>query len=110
MEEEILQENEQKRQLPPPAEDTETTPGWIRDYVNSLFPCDFDPLEFAYASDTYEPFIEDWRGFSFCHPPHADAQLWVEKAAVEAEKGNFSVLLLPAVFNAVYWVSSFFFF
>jgi hypothetical protein len=103
MEEEKAIENEHKRELPPPAEDTETTPGWIRDYANSLFPIDFDPLEFAYSNDEFEPFIHDWKGFSFVHPPHADAQLWVEKAAIEANKGNFSVMFLPAVFNAVYW-------
>jgi len=103
MEGEIVDENERKRPLPEPAQDTETTPGWIRDYVNGLFPCTFDPLEYAYANDSFEPFLDDWKDFSFVHPPHADAQLWVEKAAVEAEKGNFSVMLLPAIFNAVYW-------
>lgn len=92
------QQNEQKRERPEPFDDTDTTPGWLIDYVAEDFPITFFPEQQVEA-----PLVQDWQGFSFVHPPHAEAQLWVEKAAAEAKKGRFSVLLLPAVFNAVYW-------
>lgn len=78
--------------------DTERTPGWLRDFVEEQFRVSFEP-EVSLAS----PLKDSWQGFSFVHPPHAEAQQWCEKAAAEASKGNFSVLLLPAVFNSCYW-------
>jgi hypothetical protein len=83
--------------------DTDTTPGWIRDYVDEDFNITFDPLDFAAGNPNFNPLVDAWTGFSFVHPPHAEAQLYCEKAAREATRGNFSVLLLPAVFNSVYW-------
>jgi hypothetical protein len=81
--------------------DTASTPGWIRDWVYGEFPITFEPGETPHFS----PLMQDWQGFSFAHPPHEEAQLWCEKAVKESKKGNFSVLLLPAVFNSIYWRS-----
>lgn len=79
-------------------EDTERTPGWLRDYVDEDFNITFEP-----ENELAEPLDQPWQGFSFAHPPHAEAQMWCEKAAREARRGAWSVLLLPAVFNSVYW-------
>lgn len=88
----------EKRGPAPPFDDTDVTPGWIRDFVYGEFPITFEPI---FQRDA--PLIQNWEGFSFAHPPHDEAQMWCEKAAAEATKGNFSVLLLPAVFNSIYW-------
>ena len=76
-------------------EDTPDTPGWLRDWVYSQFPITYD----AEGTDL----TRQWEGFVFHHPPHQEAQLWCEKAAGHAQKGIISVLLLPAVFNSIYW-------
>lgn len=78
--------------------DTERTPGWLRDHVDVDFKITFDP-----ENQLEDPLNSDWQGFSFVHPPHSEAEMWCEKAAMEAVKGNFSVLLVPAVFNSCYW-------
>lgn len=81
--------------------DIGATPGWIRDLVYATFPIDFEPGE----TPNFVPLVQEWKGFSFAHPPHEEAQLWCEKAVTEAKKGHISVLLLPAVFNSIYWRS-----
>lgn len=92
----------EKRQLVP-HDDTELTPGWLRDFIDSGFNITFEPQIYTQIKPEYQPLLHDWAGFSFVHPPHAEAQLWVEKAIKESDKGNHSVLLLPANFNSVYW-------
>lgn len=80
--------------------DAVTTPDWILEYVQKSYPVDFDPC----PSDPTEDGLKiDWRGFSFVNPPNSQCQEWVHKATLEAAKGNFSVLLVPATFNSVYW-------
>lgn len=91
-------EEVEKRVAAPPFEDTDVTPGWVRDFVYGEFPITFEPI---FQRDA--PLIQAWEGFSFAHPPHDEAQLWCEKAAAEAANQHFSVLLLPAVFNSIYW-------
>jgi|GEM_PF-3159161 len=76
------------------------TPAWLKEYIYSEFPCDYDPCPVDPKEDGLKV---DWQGFAFCNPPYSETQAWVEKAALEASKGNFSVLLVPAVFNSVYW-------
>lgn len=95
------EENKRERQELPPFPDTQTTPGWVRDWVYREFPISFEPNE----TPNFLPLVQTWEGFSFAHPPHEEAQLWCEKAVAESVKGNFSVLLLPAVFNSIYWRS-----
>lgn len=81
--------------------DTQRTPGWLRAWIGSQFPITFEPFEQA----DFIPLVQEWQGFSFAHPPHSEAQLWCEKAVAESKKGHHSVLLLPAVFNSIYWRS-----
>ena len=77
----------------------EGTPPWIVDFVLAEF-----KKIYAFPQNQFEnPLEAEWEGFSFAHPPHSDAQLWCEKAATEAKKGHFSVLLLPLVCNSCYW-------
>lgn len=76
-------------------EDDENTPGWLRQYIYDQFPIDTEEV------NLWDPW--DKKGFVFQHPPHENAQLWVEKAAKESMNGITSVLLLPANFNSIYW-------
>lgn len=76
-------------------EDNGHTPGWLKTWVFSKFTITMD------ADDT--SLMTPWNGLVFCHPPHADAEIWCEKAARELENGVVSILLLPAVFNSIYW-------
>ena len=98
-EEDILKRPLEEERLP--FLDTPSTPGWIRDWVYREFPITFEPNE----TPNFVPLVQTWQGFSFAHPPHEEAQLWCEKAVLESQKGNNSVLLLPAVFNSIYWRS-----
>lgn len=98
MEAENMTETNKRAREPP---SLEKTPEWLVDYACEDFPIDFYP-----EADLETPLIKSWKGFSFVHPPHAEAELWVKKAVMEMHRGNHSVLLLPAVFNSVYWVSS----
>lgn len=79
-----------------------TTPQWLLEYICSEFPCDFDPCALQ-ENAAFDGLRDHWQGFSFVNPPYSETQAWVEKAAREAEDGNFSVLLIPAVFNSLYW-------
>lgn len=80
-------------------EDSGSTPGWVRTWVCSKYPITFHPD----LQPDFLPLVQEWQGFSFAHPPHDEAQLWCEKAVTEASKLHYSVLLLPAVFNSIYW-------
>lgn len=80
-------------------EDSGSTPGWVRTWVCSKYPITFHPD----LQPDFLPLVQEWQGFSFAHPPHDEAQLWCEKAVTEAQKGHLSILLLPAVFNSIYW-------
>lgn len=92
-----MEPEKRERDEPEPQPDTERTPGWLRSFVNQDFEVTFEPEKLQ------DPLSNAWEGFSFAHPPHAEAELWCIKAANEAEKNHFSVLLLPAVFNSCYW-------
>ncbi len=81
--------------------DTPSTPGWLRAWIFGQFPITFEP----YDKRDFIPLVQEWEGFGFAHPPHEEAQLWCEKAVTESKKGHHSVLLLPAVFNSIYWRS-----
>lgn len=71
------------------------TPEWLKAFIYDEFPCDNDA--------SADGLNRDWHGFTFVNPPYSESQAWIEKAALEASKGNFSVLLVPAVFNSLYW-------
>lgn len=96
--EEIVDDKKREREVKP-SPTIERTPQWLVDYVNEDFEISFYPQLVEGAN----PLDLPWRGLTFVHPPHAEAQLYCQKAAEEAEKGVKSVLLLPAVFNGVYW-------
>lgn len=87
--------NEEGKRVLPDFVDTPTTPKWIREFVYGDFPITTEAETLGLTAP--------WHGFCFAHPPHDEAELWCEKAASEADKGVFSVLLLPAVFNSLYW-------
>lgn len=80
--------------------DCVTTPDWIIEYLQKSYPIDYDPC----PENPHEDGLKvEWKGFAFVNPPNSECQVWVEKATIEASKGHFSVLLIPATFNSVYW-------
>ena len=54
-------------------DDTESTPGWLRDFVDQDFVITFEPQLYTQIRKDYQPLLHDWAGFSFVHPPHAEA-------------------------------------
>lgn len=81
--------------------DDVATPDWLMEYVMQEFPqvasdpCPLEPEEDGLGCD--------WDAWSYVNPPFSECQTWVEKAVMEAKKGNYSVMLIPATFNSCYW-------
>ena len=80
------------------------TPDWLMDELKQEF--DFQ-LDACTDYNNYHAFpngytkkenglIQPWFTWTYCNPPYSEVALWVEKAHLEAEKGNYSVMLLPA--------------
>jgi phage N-6-adenine-methyltransferase len=89
------------------ANDTWATPVWLFEYAQSRVG-NFD-LDFCAAHDSFkcQPYytIEDnslvqpWAYLNWCNPPYSNIRPWVEKAALETNLGNRTVMLLPADFS-----------
>jgi hypothetical protein len=101
---EFQEDNDRKRKFQPQttgSADNVTTPDWLLDYVMQEFPmitsdpCPQEPEQDGLAVE--------WDAWSFVNPPCSECQTWVEKAVSEAKNGHFSVMLIPATFNSVYW-------
>jgi len=88
------------------ARDNVETPNFILRYVLEHWPqVSDDPCPLEPEEDGLK--IE-WGDWSFVHPPHSECQQWVEKAVDEAQKNHFSIMLIPAAFNSLYWRESIF--
>jgi hypothetical protein len=96
-------DEDNKREAPLGHEDDGPTPGWILDYLDEDFPCDFRPDRFGLQMPKYDPLKHPWRRWNFAQPPSDSCQAWVEKAAKEQALEHFSVLFVPAAFHAAYW-------
>lgn len=46
---------------------------------------------------------EDWYDINWCNPPYKYAPIWVKKAVKEQQKGNHTVMLIPARTETKYW-------
>jgi len=89
------------------ANDTWATPVWLFEYAEERYG-KFD-LDVCAADDSYKckPYytieqnslMQPWRRFNWCNPPYSNITPWVEKAALEANCGNATVMLLPADFS-----------
>ena len=89
------------------ANDTWATPAWLYRYAEYRFGV-FD-LDVCASHDSYKcrPYftiednslIQPWALFNWCNPPYSNIRPWVEKAALEANIGNSTVMLLPADFS-----------
>lgn len=103
----IIKDKPQKRKFVPSTSGTSdnvATPNWLMSYVLEQFPqitCDPCPL-----NPEEDGLAVDWDEWSFVNPPCSECQAWVEKAVLEASKGSYSVMLIPATFNSVYWRES----
>jgi phage N-6-adenine-methyltransferase len=89
------------------ANDTWATPVWLFEYAQQRYG-QFD-LDVCAAHDSYKckPYytIEDnsltlpWRQLNWCNPPYSNIRPWIEKAALELNQDNSTVMLLPADFS-----------
>ena len=89
------------------ANDTWATPVWLFEYAQSRFG-DFD-LDVCAALDSFkcQPYytaednslVQPWAYLNWCNPPYSNIRPWVEKAALETNLGNRTVMLLPADFS-----------
>lgn len=83
--------------------DEDLTPGWVLDFLDEDFPITFKPAQLARENPKYQPLKHPWKSFAFAHPPNSECEAWVRKAAAEQKVDHFSVLFVPAMFNAGYW-------
>jgi hypothetical protein len=64
----------------------------------------FDPCPIDWDPDTHPDGLSiDWAPSTFINPPYTGVADWLRKAALEAQKGNQSVLLLNAVTDSVWF-------
>ena len=86
------------------ANDTWATPVWLFEYAQSRFGNFYLDVCAAHDSFKCQPYytIEDnslvqpWAYLNWCNPPYSNIRPWVEKAALETNLGNRTVMLLPA--------------
>lgn len=89
------------------ANDTWATPLWLFNYAKNYYG-DFD-LDVCASHDSYKcqsyytteenSLVQPWSRLNWCNPPYSNIRPWVEKAALEANEGNRTVMLLPADFS-----------
>lgn len=66
------------------------------------------PAILHFTERTFDGLRESWgtggRGkWAYCNPPYDECDKWVKKAYEEQQKGNQSVLLIPARTETKYW-------
>ena len=84
--------------------DTWATPKWLFDALNAEFCFELDACATEktakcsrYFSMQEDAFLQSWSKSTFCNPPYGKPiEKWILKARQEAEKGNRTVMLLPA--------------
>jgi len=51
--------------------------------------------------------LQDWDLFNFCNPPYSNIEPFINKAILEAQKGNHTCMLLPSRTSNGYWETIF---
>ena len=73
------------------------TPKALYEKLDNEFHFDFDPCpNFKWYNVKFDGLKISWKSCNFVNPPHKTQNLWIKKAIKEADKGNKSVMLLPA--------------
>lgn len=89
-------------QLAPRFPEADACPAWLRDWVHEQYPAiSYEPLTDLGLGNAL---TTAWHGVSFLFPPLAEAEAFVQKACFEQRRGNFSILVVPAMFNSIYWL------
>lgn len=88
---------------PPELRDLWQTPPNIFNYFNQTwrFTHDVAASSYNHLVDNYfteqdNALSQSWGLRNWCNPPYSEIGLWVEKAIQEAERGNATVMLVPA--------------
>lgn len=76
------------------------TPKELYDKLDAEFHFDFDPCP---LHANFDGLSISWKKSNFVNPPYSQIGKWCEKAAREREKGNLSVLLIPARTDTKYF-------
>ena len=61
------------------------------------------PAKFHYIDGFADGLKRDWDKLNWCNPPYKFAPKWVKKAFVEQQKGNSTIMLIPARTETKYW-------
>lgn len=56
-----------------------------------------------YMYGEHDGLNEPWMKYNWCNPPFDECKKWVQKAFAEQQKGNTSILLIPARVETAYW-------
>lgn len=89
------------------ANDTWATPIWLYKYAESRFGTfDLDVCANSenfkcrrYYTEEQNSLVQPWGSSNWCNPPYSNIRPWVEKAILETDLGNTTVMLLPADFS-----------
>jgi site-specific DNA-methyltransferase (adenine-specific) len=80
------------------------TPDWLItklkeefDFVLDACSIDSNPTEMPnWYTIEDDGLTNQWYTWTYCNPPYSEVDNWVMKAHMEADKGNYSVMLIPA--------------
>jgi phage N-6-adenine-methyltransferase len=89
------------------ANDYWATPLWLFEYAKSRYGhFDLDVCavqESAKCESYYTPednsLVQPWAYLNWCNPPYSNITPWVQKAALETNLGNRTIMLLPSDFS-----------
>lgn len=78
--------------------DSSISPFWLLALFHNFFdPCPLD------AKPKFDGLKIPWHKFNYVNPPFSDKLPWILKAIAEAKKGNYTVMLLPHVPDAIWF-------
>ena len=61
------------------------------------------PAKTYYKNNEIDGLSADWKSFNWCNPPFNECKKWINKAYIEQQKGNTTVMLLPVRTETAYW-------
>jgi hypothetical protein len=77
------------------------TPKWLYEELNDEFNFDHDPCP---PNPIVDGLISEWGSMNFVNPPYGrEIKHWIYKAWWEKQRGNSSVMLIPARTDTSYW-------
>lgn len=76
------------------------TPARFYEELDKEFHFDFDPCP---PNPTFDGLSIEWGKMNFCNPPYSQIAKWLEKAWIERERENKTVMLIPSRTDTKWW-------